>query len=236
MKEYFGKIFNKTKSDFYKIIEQKLKSNTKTFIVTANPETLMIAEKNEELKNALLDSNTIIVPDGVGIVKGAKILGYQMNGTIPGVELCSKLFEYCNEFNKSIFLFGAKEEIVKKLTEVVKVKYPNAIIAGYENGYVKDRQITFQKIKALKPDVILVALGIPDQELLIYNNLNDFEKGIFIGVGGSFDVLSGTKKRAPKIFVKLNLEWLYRITTEPKRLKRFFQSNIQYLLKIRKGN
>lgn len=89
-----------------------------------------------------------------------------------------------------------------------------------------------EEIKKLKPDVTLLALGIPKQELLIYNNLKDFEKGIFIGVGGSFDVLSGMKKRAPKIFIKLKLEWLYRITREPKRLKRFYKSNIKYLKKL----
>ena len=79
--------------------------------------------------------------------------------------------------------------------------------------------------------MVLVALGIPQQELLIYNNLNNFNKGIFIGVGGSFDVLSGTKKRAPKLFIKLKLEWLYRIVCEPKRLKRFFRYNVKFLFR-----
>ena len=72
------------------------------------------------------------------------------------------------------------------------------------------------------------------QEKLIYKHLNSFKKGIFVGVGGSFDVISGTKKRAPKLFIKLNLEWLYRIVTEPKRLKRFYNNNIKFILKIRK--
>ncbi len=82
--------------------------------------------------------------------------------------------------------------------------------------------------------MILVALGIPYQEKIIAKHLNNFSKGIFIGVGGSFDVISESKKRAPKIFIKLNLEWLYRIVTEPKRLKRFFESNVKYIFKIRK--
>ena len=120
------------------------------------------------------------------------------------------------------------------MNEMLKAKYPKIKLLGSENGYVKDRQKSFDKIVELKPDVVLVALGIPHQELLIYRNLSKIEKGIFIGVGGSFDVLSGCKKRAPKIFIKLHLEWLYRITVEPKRLKRFFKSNIRYLSKIRK--
>ena len=123
---------------------------------------------------------------------------------------------------------------MKKLTDMISQNYPHAIISGYENGYAQDRQAVFTKIKTLKPDVVLVALGIPEQELLIYNNLKGFDKGIFVGVGGSFDVLSGTKKRAPKIFIRMHLEWLYRILKEPKRFKRFLNSNVKYIFKIRK--
>lgn len=79
-----------------------------------------------------------------------------------------------------------------------------------------------------------MALGVPLQEKIIYENISKFEKGIFIGVGGTFDVLSGTKKRAPKIFIKLNLEWLYRIIKEPKRLKRFYENNIKFYLKVKR--
>lgn len=231
---YFNKLYKGSKQEFYNLTKENLISNKKMFIVTSNPETLMTAENNCDFKDVLIDNRTIIIADGIGIVKGAKMLGYTLPGTIPGVEVCSELFEYCNELKKSIFLFGAKDEVVKKLVFMIKQKYPNAIIAGYENGYEEDRQTVFARIKELKPDVVLVALGIPEQELLIYDNINDFDKGIFIGVGGSFDVLSGTKKRAPKIFRKMHLEWLYRIIKEPKRLKRFFYSNVKYLFKIKK--
>ena len=234
MKEYFNKLYKGSKKEFYDLVKENLISDNRMFVVTANPETLMTAENDCNFKKALLDDKTTVIADGIGIIKGAKMLGYTLPGTIPGVDVCSELFKYCNELNKSIFLFGAKEEIVKKLVDKIKQKYPNAIIAGYENGYEKDRQAVFARIKTLKPDVILVALGIPEQEILIYNNINNFDKGIFMGVGGSFDVLSGSKKRAPKIFIKLHLEWLYRIIREPKRLKRFFRSNIKYIFKIKK--
>lgn len=192
----------------------------------------MTAESNENFKKALLDERTTIIPDGIGIVKGAKILGYNIQETIPGVDLCTKIFEYCSELNKSIFLLGAKEEVVHKLSNLIKTNYSGANLCGYENGYIEDKQGCFDNIAKLKPDVVLVALGIPEQELLIYNNLDKFNKGIFVGVGGSFDVLSGTKKRAPKIFIKLHLEWLYRILKEPKRLKRFLNSNVKYIFKL----
>ena len=183
IKKYIEKTYNKSATTFHSLIKENLKNDVKTFVVTANPETLMIAEENEEFKNLLLDKETIIVPDGIGVVKGAKILNIQMEGTIPGVELCSKLFEYLNEMNKSLCLFGAKKEVVEKLNEVISEKYPNVNVVGVYDGYIEDKQSVMDGIKKLKPDVTLVALGIPNQELLIYNNLKDFEKGIFVGVG-----------------------------------------------------
>lgn len=234
MREYFDRVYNKGKKNFYTFLEDKMKKNEKTFVVTANPETLMIANDNDKFKKCLLDDNTIIVPDGIGVLKGANMLGYKIPETITGVELCTELFEYGNKHKKSIYLFGAKPEVVELLAKKIKIDYPNLKVLGYENGYVEDKNEAYKKIIELKPDIVLVAIGIPHQELLIYDNLKYFDKGIFMGVGGSFDVLSGTKKRAPRIFIKLKLEWLYRITTEPKRLKRFFRSNVRYLGIIQK--
>lgn len=234
MEEYFNKIYKNKANEFYKLVENNLLNNKKMFIVTANPETLMMAEKNSNFKNALLDEETTIIADGIGVKKGAKILKYSIPETIPGVELSAKLFEYCNKTSKKLFLFGSKPEILNMLIKKLNLEYPNINICGFENGYVEDKNLVFNNISSLEPDVILVALGIPEQEILIYNNLNKFNKGIFVGVGGSFDVLSGAKKRAPKFFRSLHLEWLYRILKEPKRLKRFFSSNIKYIFLINK--
>ena len=234
MREYFDRIYSKPRETFYEELKYWLKNNEKKFIVTANPETLMIAEENSEFKNIILNKNAVIVPDGIGIIKGAKILKYDINETITGIDICNKLFEYLNSMNKTLFLLGAKKEVVEKLRQVLNDNYPNIQILGSVDGYVENKDEVFEEIKEKKPDVCLVALGIPRQELLISKHIKDFDKGIFIGVGGSFDVLSGSKKRAPKIFIKLKIEWLYRIVREPKRLKRFFKSNIRYIGKIRK--
>ena len=232
IKKYIEKTYNKSKDSFHNLVKENLKNDKKMFIVTANPETLMIGEDNKEFSNILLDEKTIIVPDGIGVLKGAKMLGRDMKETITGVELCTKLFEYLNEMKKSLCLFGAKKEVVEKLKEVINEKYHNINLLKIYDGYIEDKDKVMEEIVDLKPDVTLLALGIPKQEMLIYKYLDKFNKGIFVGVGGSFDVLSGTKKRAPKIFLKLKLEWLYRITREPKRLKRFYKSNIKYLKKI----
>lgn len=234
MKEYFEKVYSGTEQSFHDVVREKIKNEEKMFIVTANPETLMIAEENEDFKKCLLDDNTIIVPDGIGVIKGMKMLKFQTNGTITGVELAKKVLEFANDEKKSIYLFGAKKEVIDGMRNLLGNSYPNIEILGMQDGYVGDKQKVFEDIIDKKPDIVLVALGIPHQELLIYNNLDRFEKGIFIGVGGTFDVLSGMKKRAPKIFIKTHTEWLYRITTEPKRLKRFFKSNVRYIMKVKR--
>lgn len=232
MIEYFKKIYNGTVEDFYNLVFENLKNNKKMFIITANTETLVNAEENVVLKNTLLKDSTTVIADGIGIIKGAKILKHSIKEIIPGVELSEKLLKFCNESEKSIYLFGAKKEVIKKFVDVIKIKYPKIIISGFSDGYIDNKQEVFSDIAQKKPDVVLVALGVPMQELLISENIDKFEKGIFVGVGGSFDVLSGTKKRAPKTFRNLKLEWLYRIIREPKRIGKFVKCNYKYVKKI----
>lgn len=234
MKKYLKRIYDKSKQQYFKLLQKDLKNNNKKFIITVNPESLMNAINDDELNEMLLDKDTSLVPDGISIVKACQILNIPVTERITGIDISKYLLEEANEQKKSIYLFGAKKDVIKDLVDKIKIEYPNIIILGYSDGYVKDRDKVFNKIIKLKPDICLVALGIPYQEKLIYKHLDSFDKGIFVGVGGSFDVLSGQKKRAPKIFIKLNLEWFYRIVTEPKRLKRFWNNNIKFIIKIRK--
>lgn len=234
MKKYITKLYKKSKESYYKILEKDLKNKNKKFIVTINPETLMIAEKDIELKEILEDDSVSFVPDGIGVVKAAKMIGVDVKERIPGIEIAEKLFEFANESKKSLYLFGAKQEVLNNLKEKIEKNYSNIKFLGMTNGYVENKEEEFQKIIKKEPDIVLVALGIPAQEKLIYKYFKDFKKGIFVGVGGSFDVLSGTKKRAPQIFIKTNTEWLYRILKEPKRIKRFWDNNVKFIFKIRK--
>lgn len=234
MKEYLKQFYNKSEKEYFKLLSKWLKNNEKKFIITANPETLTMAETDEEISKMLLDKNNSIVPDGIAVVKACNMLNLPVTERIAGVDIAEYLLRIANEQKKSLYLFGAKKEVIESLVNKIKVNYNNINILGYSDGYVEDRDKVFKEIIKLKPDICLVALGIPHQEKLIYKHLGEFNKGIFVGVGGSFDVLSGTKKRAPKIFIKLNLEWLYRIMCEPKRLKRFWNNNVKFILKIRK--
>lgn len=234
MKDLFTKLYKENAKSFYELLERYLKNNKKMFIVTANPETFMISEEDIEMKQLLLDKDTTIVPDGIGIVKASHMLGYDFKERITGVDVSIKLLELGSEMNKTIYLFGSKQEVIDSLINVINEKYSGLEVVGTSNGYVKDRDKVFDEIVKLDPDIVLVALGIPHQEKIIYKHLNKFKKGIFVGVGGTFDVLSGHKKRAPKLFIKLNLEWLYRILKEPKRIKRFWNNNVKFLFNIKK--
>lgn len=238
MRKYFEKIYLKGMEAFEKEVYEALVNEKKKFIITANPETLMIGQNNEAFDQVLKSEDSTIVPDGIGVVKAARILGYDIKERVTGVELSKKLLEYANERKKKIYLFGAKEMVLQLLMKKIQEEYPNVVIAGHANGYVQNKEAVMEEIINKEPDIVLVALGIPQQELLIARYLEKAKKGIFVGVGGSFDVLSGMKQRAPKIFIKLNLEWLYRITKEPKRIKRFVKSNVIFVAKVmrmRKG-
>ncbi len=234
MIRFFNKLYKGSREAFLSIVRDNLLNENRMFIVTANPEAFMFGEKDSEVEALLLDDATTVVADGIGIVKGGKKIGIDITERIPGVEIAEKLLEYGSELNKTVFFLGAKQEVIDALCAVVEEKYPSLRIVGAVNGYTPDKDAVFEDIKAAKPDIILVALGIPAQEKLIYKHLKDFEKGIFVGVGGSLDVISGTKARAPKLFIDLNLEWLYRLLKEPSRIKRFYNSNVKFLLKLKK--
>lgn len=231
MKDILKKIYNEEENIFYSILEDLLTTNKKKFIITVNPEIIIKSYKNIEIKEMLLNDNNILVPDGISIIKKAKQYNINIKERITGVDISSKALEICNKNKKSIYLFGSKKEVLDKLIININQKYPNINIVGFSDGYVEDKDKIMQEIIFLSPDLILIALGVPNQELLINKYIEKAKKGVFIGVGGTFDVLSGCKKRAPKLFIKLNLEWLYRIICEPTRLKRFIQNNIVFMFK-----
>lgn len=213
--------FGEEKSKLLDVIFGRVNENKKTFIITANAEITMYARSNKSYLDIAKKAD-IIVPDGIGVVKGAKILKKEVKERVPGIELMIDMLENANKNNKSVYFYGAKEETISKMVSLLKEKYKNLNIVGYNNGYDDDSddKITNQ-IKNLKPDYIFVAKGCPLQDEWIIKVINQVDKGVFMGVGGSFDVLSGNVKRAPKVWQNLNLEWLYRVLNDPKRIGRY---------------
>ena len=233
MIKYIEKTYRNTKENFYKDLERYLINSEKKIIVTANPETFMKADSIKEFDQTLMKEDTIIVPDGIGVVKAANYIGIkEIKERITGVEISYELLRLANKYQKSIYLFGASKEVMNLTVEKIKKDYPNIVVSGYCDGYVEDKDFAFSEISKHNPDIILVALGVPKQELLINKHYDLFSKGIFVGVGGTFDIISGTKQRAPEIVQKLNIEWLYRIFGDKERIKRFYNSNVKFVFKV----
>ncbi|TCT19882.1 N-acetylglucosaminyldiphosphoundecaprenol N-acetyl-beta-D-mannosaminyltransferase [Melghiribacillus thermohalophilus] len=213
-------IHSTKKQFFHDIIIPSVENQRKLFIVTANPEIVMYANENPAYKKNILQADCIVA-DGVGIILASKLIRKPLPERIPGFELMELMLGYANQNKKSIFLFGAKDYVVKKAAQNIRKKYPDILIAGYHHGYVDLNDNTvLELIKHSNPDFVFVALGYPRQENWISRNMKKLNKGIYIGVGGSFDVWGGKVNRAPRLWRNLNLEWLYRIITNPKRYKR----------------
>lgn len=202
-------------------------------IVTSNPEIYMNALDNKNIYNMLMDKRTSVIPDGVSVSYALKKVFKKNVNVTPGVELLVNILDYANKNKKSIFLYGAKKEVNEKFKNYVKTNFNNIKILDNIDGYLEEKKVKEKVIKT-KPDIVVAALGVPKQELFLYDVLNNLNKSLCIGVGGSFDVLSGSVKRAPKLIRKLKIEWLYRIIKEPKRLKRFMKYNVKFIKKVRK--
>jgi len=192
-------------------------------IFTPNSEIIMKAQEDKEFKD-ILNKGDLVIPDGVGLLIASKINHLDLPERIPGIDLMGKMLEYCNRSDKSIYILGGKPEIAEKAGEKIKEKYPNIIITGTQDGYYneKDELKILDCINEAKPDILFVALGAPKQEKWIYKYRKVLNVKVAMGVGGAVDVWSGNSKRAPKIYQKLGLEWLYRFIRYPSRIGRIW--------------
>jgi N-acetylglucosaminyldiphosphoundecaprenol N-acetyl-beta-D-mannosaminyltransferase len=209
-----------------------LRENKGMQIITINPEMIETAKKNEDFAK-ILNSADLAIPDGIGIKLALKIKGINQEN-IPGIEFSKKIIELCAENSYAIALLGAKEEILQKAKDKLLEEFPSLNIAYARNGYFSqsEEKDIINEIKSPEPKAVFVALGAPKQELLINALKKDMQQTVFIGVGGSFDVWSGVTKRAPDIYRKLGLEWLYRAVKEPSRLKRIFPALPMFLIGV----
>ncbi|WP_369382270.1 WecB/TagA/CpsF family glycosyltransferase [Lysinibacillus fusiformis] len=205
---------------FVDLLVNRIEQQEKTFVVTANPEVVMQANENPTVKG-YLNQATYICADGIGVVKAAQILGDSLPERVTGYDTMVKLLEVGQQKRFKVYLLGAQKETIEKTIANIHKNYPNVEVVGYHDGFFDwNNNHIADDISALQPDLVFVALGVPRQEKWITENLDKFSKGVFIGVGGSFDVIAGTVKRAPVIWQKLNLEWLYRLLRQPSRFIR----------------
>jgi len=198
-----------------------LESDKINMIFTPNPEFIVNADKDEEFK-FILNSSSLNIPDGNGIVWASNKMKKPLKERVAGYDFIHKMFDFGKNKNISFYFLGARPGIAEKAKDKLKEKYEGIKIVGTHDGYfdIDEEENIVKEINKSNPDILLVALGSPKQEKFIYKHKDKLKCKIAIGVGGCFDVISGEVKRAPKIFIKLKLEWLYRGLTDVKRFKR----------------
>ena len=201
-------------------------------VVTINPEMIQNANKNKDFSN-IINNAEMVIPDGIGVQLGLKILGHNVS-RIAGIDLGKELLKRCANDNKKVALIGAKPEINTTTCSKLKEEFPQLDIVYSHDGYYTDEYEIIKDVTCASPDLILVALGSPKQEILIDRIKHSLPEAILIGLGGSFDVWSGAVQRAPKIYQRLGIEWLYRTIKEPSRFKRIFPTLPLFVLEVMK--
>ncbi len=198
-------------------------------VYTPNAEIVQLCiDKNEYY--GLINSAEMTVPEGIGVIKAAKILGTPLKERVPGVELGEKMIEFCAKNGHKVYFLGGKPGVASLAAKNMTEKYPGLIVCGTGDGYFKkegeESDEIIGKIADSCAELLFVCLGVPVQEKWIHDNK---EKLALIGVkvcmalGGSLDVYSGTVKRAPDFFCKTGLEWFYRLLKQPSRIGRMMK-------------
>ncbi len=213
---------NVTKAEAVERALELIDAREGRYVVTPNPEIVMLAKENPALKEALAGAD-IVLPDGAGIVKGAAILGRPMKEKVPGIDFACGVMARLAERGGSVYLFGAKPGVAEAAAETLRTKFPGLVISGTSDGYFSDDGPIIETIKDAAPDFLLVCLGAPKQELWMAKMSGKLPVGLMVGLGGSLDVFAGTVKRAPEAWQKLDLEWLYRLLKEPRRIGRMMK-------------
>ncbi|HCQ90443.1 MAG TPA: glycosyltransferase [Clostridium sp.] len=211
-------IFSGSKKELIDYVVQKEKVN----IISGNPEILNLGLTDETLFRSFTDNNSVIIPDGIGTVIASKLVKTPVKEKIAGIEVMEELIKYCEGEEKPVYLLGTSQENLNECVNKLKIKYPKINIVGSHNGYFDMNSCDYivEEIKDKSPYALFIAMGAPRQENFIIKYMEELPCNIFMGVGGSFDVISGKVNRAPKWMINLGLEWLYRTIKEPWRIKR----------------
>ena len=201
------------------------------YIVTANPE-IVLRCREDAAYAAAVNGAKLVLADGVGDLCAARILGTPLPGRVAGADLVPRLLARLAERGGSVFLYGARPGVAERAGESLQSACPGLRIAGTENGYISDETALLEALEREKPDLLLLGLGAPRQELWMAEN-RQRTPAVMIGVGGLLDVFAGDIPRAPEAWQRLGLEWLYRLLCEPRRFKRVIRLPKILLLALR---
>ena len=201
---------------------QLLEEDKFHYVVTPNPEFLLAAEKDPEFRR-VLNAADLVLPDGIGVVYSAKILGTPLKERVPGIEFAEAMLSALNDMGGRLYLLGAKPGVAELAAERLQKQYPGLKIAGTHDGYFKEDAPVAAAIRESGADCVFVCLGAPKQELWMAKNGPATGAHLLCGLGGSLDVFAGTVERAPKFWSDHGLEWFYRLCKEPKRIGRMMK-------------
>jgi N-acetylglucosaminyldiphosphoundecaprenol N-acetyl-beta-D-mannosaminyltransferase len=225
-------IDNYTMQETLEVVASVIDSRQHIHHTVVNAGKIVLMHENPELKESVVNAD-LINADGQAVVWASKLFKQPLKERVAGIDLMERLVKMAHEKNYTLFFFGAKEEVVKKLVDKYSEQYSPSIIAGYRNGYFKkeDERAIAQQIADSKANILFVAITSPLKENFLYQNKDLLKDVNFImGVGGSFDVVAGYVKRAPKWMQKTGLEWLYRVYQEPRRMfKRYLVGNTKFI-------
>ena len=189
------------------------------YVVTPNPEFILAARNDQEFQK-ILNGADLALPDGIGVVYAAKILGTPLKGRVPGVDFAQGLMGRMAGSGKKLFLLGAKPGVAEKAADNLRKEYPGLDICGVHDGYFQEDGPVVEAIRASGADVVFVCLGAPKQEFWMAAHGPETGARLMIGLGGCLDVFAGNVQRAPAFWQKAGLEWLYRLIKEPSRIGR----------------
>ena len=198
---------------------QLLEEDKFHYVVTPNPEFLLAAEKDPEFRR-VLNAADLVLPDGIGVVYSAKILGTPLKERVPGIEFAEAMLSALNDMGGRLYLLGAKPGVAEEAGRRICARYPALVLCGTHDGYFKDEQAILPEIADAKPDLLFVCLGAPKQEKWMACWGRHTGAKLAIGLGGCLDVFAGNVQRAPERWQKMGLEWAYRLKKEPKRIGR----------------
>lgn len=199
-------------------------------IVTLGTEMVMRAQEDAEFR-ALVNGADLVVADGAGLLWAAGRCGYRMPERVAGIDLVGRLADRLAATGGSFFLLGAAPGVAADAARTLQERHPGLRIAGIRDGYFQEDEPVIAEVAASGASVLLTGLGSPRQERWMRVHQDRLGLGAGIGVGGSFDVLSGRKARAPQWMIRLHLEWLYRLLCEPSRIMRMMALP-QFMLKV----
>lgn len=192
------------------------------YVVTPNPEIVEVCREDPAAREAV-NGAALVLPDGIGVIKGAAMLGTPLKGRVPGIEFAAGILERMAEEDMSLYLLGAKPGVAEMAAERLRERYPGLRIVGVHDGYFQEDGPIVEAIRRSRADMVFVCLGAPKQELWMARNGPATGARLLCGLGGSLDVFAGTVKRAPKFWCDHGLEWFYRLCSNPRRLGRMMR-------------